>query len=890
MDRQWTKDGRRVVTNSLEDRRAIIKSLHDAPAYGHPGITRTVDFVERSYWWPGLRRDVAEYVRGCGECQRNKVNNHPTKAPLQPIYPRDDVTPFDVVALDFITKLPLSQGYDSILTITDQGCTKMTHFIPCNESITAEETAQTFLEAIVRRYGLPSKIISDRDPRFTSKFVQELCRTLGIQQNISSAYHPRTNGQSERNNQWVETYLRFFTNHQQTDWAAHLPLAEFAHNNWKNETTKNTPFFLLMGYHPRADGHYAASRSPLVERRLDTLLQVRKDALTHMTRAQQSWVKHRDTPKYAVGDRVWLDGRNLKTDQPTSKLAPRRHGPFIIAQVMSPISYRLELPHQWRIHPVFHIDLLTPYRETKTHGENYSRPSPELIEGEEEFEVEAILDSRRFGRKRTLQYLVKWLGYPDSDNQWEDADKVHANELVEVFQRQHPDKETHLRRGRTAESSPSHSMSCRPDDDYSFSTGAASPTYSTSNYDLNNNVDDVHDSIMALEYLAVLDAERRLRLAGSDTNSGKDDVAASSARVGAGSDGASQGAPSHDPNSDTTSGGEKVQGGRVGTPHPKSPIIVAIGSDTDDDDIRCGQCEDPIAYCHCEPLPVRVRVVPTTNANRGGATPAFPRRNSRGTVVLHDWTQAEDLNDDDLNHRGREEEDDEEAPLPYETAKGEEGEVVPYGGRGGVSAEGNTGGGVPPNRTGAGTSTTRRKGKHARSPTPDGYVVNRGTTYVPIIILQGGRRTPAKYVRVIMSDNPEAFGTMGRGEPIFRAEIHAAQSHDYGKAAEYTRDDLKYLRADYAESRVVDDALSHIGDVTLTAEVRRYRAAVEICEQLENQIRALEDNHYHNAERRRQSAQRLGRAQAIKRIREEHESNTRMVAVPNWVVERGRSG
>ena len=168
-------------------------------------------------------------------------------------------------------------------------------------------------------------------------------------------------------------------------------------------------------------------------------------------------------------------------------------------------------------------------------------------------------------------------------------------------------------------------------------------------------------------------------------------------------------------------------------------------------------------------------------------------------------------------------------------------------------------------------------------------MVNRGTAYVPIIILQDGRRTPAKYVRTVMSDNPEAFGTMGRGEPIFRAEIHAARSHDYGKAAEYTRDELKYLRADYAESRVVDDALSHIGDVTLTAEVKRYRAAVEICEQIENQIRALEDNHYHNAERRRQSAQRLGRAQAIKRIQEEHGSNTRMVAVPNWVVQRGRS-
>ena len=202
----------------------------------------------------------------------------------------------------------------------------------------------------------------------------------------------------------------------------------------------------------------------------------------------------------------------------------------------------------------------------------------------------------------------------------------------------------------------------------------------------------------------------------------------------------------------------------MGTPHPKSSTIIMIGSNTDDDDdddIRCGQCEDPIAYCHCKPLPMCPHMVPTTNTNRGSATPAFPRRNAWGTVVLHDWTQAEDLNNDNLNHRDREEEDDEEAALPHQGAEGEEGEVVPYRGRGRVPAQGNAGGGVPPHRAGASTTTASRKGKRARSPTPDGYVVNRGTAYVPIIILQDGRRTPAKYVRVIMSDNPEAFGTMG---------------------------------------------------------------------------------------------------------------------------------
>jgi hypothetical protein len=113
-----------------------------------------------------------------------------------------------------------------------------------------------------------------------------------------------------------------------------------------------------------------------------------------MRRAQQSWVRHCDTPKYQVRDQVWLEGHHLCTNQPTAKLAPKCHGPFKVVQVMLPVNYRLELPMQWRIHDVFHTDLLTPYRETPTHGANYQRPPPDLVEGMEEYEVEKVLDSR----------------------------------------------------------------------------------------------------------------------------------------------------------------------------------------------------------------------------------------------------------------------------------------------------------------------------------------------------------------------------------------------------------------------------------------------------------------------------------------------------------------
>ena len=146
-----------------------------------------------------------------------------------------------------------------------------------------------------------------------------------------------------------------------------------------------------------------------------------------MLKAQKSWVKNRDTPKYKVRDQVWLEGCHLHTNQPTTKLAPRRHGPFRIAQVMSPVNYHLELPMLWSIHSVFHIDLLTPYRETPTHGPNYQRSPPDLVDREEEYEVEKILESWQFSRRCKLQYLVKWKGYPDSENQWVDRNDIFAD-------------------------------------------------------------------------------------------------------------------------------------------------------------------------------------------------------------------------------------------------------------------------------------------------------------------------------------------------------------------------------------------------------------------------------------------------------------------------------
>ena len=164
IDCVWRKDGRMVVTTKSPYTKQLIHNHDDLPVHGHPGISRTTDLVQRQYWWPRLRQDVIQYVRGCAECQRHKVNTQPTKALLAPIFPEPKANPFEVIALNFVTKLPKSQKYDSILTITDHDCSKASLFIPCTEEITAEGVAKLFIQRVFQYYGLPRKIISDRDP------------------------------------------------------------------------------------------------------------------------------------------------------------------------------------------------------------------------------------------------------------------------------------------------------------------------------------------------------------------------------------------------------------------------------------------------------------------------------------------------------------------------------------------------------------------------------------------------------------------------------------------------------------------------------------------------------------------------------------------------------
>ena len=197
IDKALHKDGTLVVTTGDQFYKDILRNYHDSITAGNPGIWKMWQAIKRDYWWPGLRQYIINYIKGCAICQQNKTITTRNLPPLQPIVPEEGSAPFSTIAMDFVVKLPESKGSDSFLTVTDQGCTKVVILVPCRENMGSEEIVELFKEHVFPYTGIPRKLISDWDTRFTSTFFKELCSALGVQQNLSTAYHSQTDGQFE---------------------------------------------------------------------------------------------------------------------------------------------------------------------------------------------------------------------------------------------------------------------------------------------------------------------------------------------------------------------------------------------------------------------------------------------------------------------------------------------------------------------------------------------------------------------------------------------------------------------------------------------------------------------------------------------------------------------
>jgi Integrase zinc binding domain len=210
----WWKNNALVVVGNDDLNRGVLHHFHDHITVGHPGITKTLASTGLHYWWPGMKDFITQYIRGCATCQMTKINTHLSKPAMFPITTNPTVLPFQVVALNFVTDLPTSQGYDSILTVTDHNCSKAALLITCNKTITAKETAELYARTIIPHYRLPTWIISDHNPCFCSKFITTLCKMFDIHQNMSTTNHPQTDGQSECTNQQIEQGLCILTSKQ----------------------------------------------------------------------------------------------------------------------------------------------------------------------------------------------------------------------------------------------------------------------------------------------------------------------------------------------------------------------------------------------------------------------------------------------------------------------------------------------------------------------------------------------------------------------------------------------------------------------------------------------------------------------------------------------------
>jgi len=249
-----------IVPDNKEIRLELLQEHHDSPIAGHQGQARTLELLSRKYYWPGMKAQVNRYVDSCQVCQRSK--GHKQQASVKPLPIPNG--PWEDIAYDMIVKLPLSEGYDSILVVVDRfSC--QAHFIPCLEKTNALEMANIFIKEVWRLHGLPKTTVSDRGRVFNNEFQRALYEKLGIKPQYSTAYHPQTDGLAERTNQWLKGFLRSYCNYAQDDWAKWLPIAEFCHNNQVNSATGKTAFETIYGRHPRWNMINTDSRVPQAE-------------------------------------------------------------------------------------------------------------------------------------------------------------------------------------------------------------------------------------------------------------------------------------------------------------------------------------------------------------------------------------------------------------------------------------------------------------------------------------------------------------------------------------------------------------------------------------------------------------------------------------------------
>ena len=416
------------VPNVQELKDEILHEGHNSRYTVHPGSTKMYRDLKEYYWWPNMKKDVAEWVSKCLTCQRVKAEHQRPSGLIQPLEIPE--WKWEHIAMDFVVGLPMTKtNHDAIWVIIDR-LTKSAHFLPIKETYTVDRLVDIYLKEIVVRHGVPVAIVSDRDPRFNSRFWRSFQTCVGTKLNMSTAYHPQTDGQSERTIQTLEDMLRVCVIDFKGSWDEHLPLIEFAYNNSYHASIGMPPYEALYGRRCRSPlcwdevGEKEILGPDLVQRTRDIIKLVRGRLVAAQDRQRKYADPKRKDKEYEVGDMVFLKvspWKGLMRFGKKGKLSPRFIGPFEILRRIGPVAYELALPpNLQQVHNVFHVSMLRKYNADAKHIVEYDQVDlqPDLSYIEQPVE---IMDRKEQVLRNKVVKLVRilWRYHNVEESTWE---------------------------------------------------------------------------------------------------------------------------------------------------------------------------------------------------------------------------------------------------------------------------------------------------------------------------------------------------------------------------------------------------------------------------------------------------------------------------------------
>ena len=421
------------VPDDNDLRKAILEEAHSGSFAIHPGSTKMYQDLKMSFWWSGMKRDISEFVTKCLVCQRVKAEHQVPSGLLQSI-----IIPewkWDRITMDFVVGLPLTRRkHDSVWVVVDR-LTKSAHYLPVRTDYSLDKLAELYIKEIVRLHGIPISIISDRDPRFTSRFWGKLQEALGTRLNFSTAFHPQTDGQLERVIQIMEDMLRSCVIDYEGSWDRHIPLVEFVYNNSFQSSIGMAPYEALYGRKCRTPlcwtelsekkviGHDLIQETEEKVKMIRERLKVANDR-------QKSYddMKRKDI-RYEIGEKVFLKvspWKKVMRFGKNGKLSPRFIGPYEVIEKVGPVAYRLALPPELeKIHSVFYVSMLRRYRSDPSHvvSSETIELRPDLTYEEESVEILAR-EVKELRSKKIPLVKVLWRNHKTEEATWESEETM----------------------------------------------------------------------------------------------------------------------------------------------------------------------------------------------------------------------------------------------------------------------------------------------------------------------------------------------------------------------------------------------------------------------------------------------------------------------------------